>query len=248
MPRQARKASSIGIYHVMLRGINRQLIFEDEEDQEKFLQILEEYKTVSGYKIYAYCLMGNHLHLLIKEIEESLEQIFKRICSKYVYWYNTKYQRVGHLFQDRYKSEPIEDEQYLFAVLRYIHQNPLKAKLCKRLEDYRFSSYNSYFLNSKLVDSSDIYDMIGQEEFRRFNNEINDDKCLEMEDQPRLRFTDEQAEKIIKRLAKSENISQIQQMNIKNRNSLIKKLKVKGISIRQINRLTGISKGIIERV
>lgn len=99
MPRQARKKSESGIYHVMLRGINQQQIFEDEEDYEKYLQILRECKAVSGFKLFAYCLMGNHVHLLIKPEQEPLEQVFKRIGGRYVYWYNVKYQRLGIYFK-----------------------------------------------------------------------------------------------------------------------------------------------------
>ena len=144
MPRQARKKSENGIYHIMLRGINQQQIFEDEEDYAKFLDILKECKEISEYKVFAYCLMGNHIHLLVKEGTENLEQMFKRICGRFVYWYNTKYRRVGHLFQDRFKSEPVDSERYFFTVLRYIHQNPVKAGICKRVEDYIYSSYSEY--------------------------------------------------------------------------------------------------------
>ena len=105
MPRQARKKSSSGIYHIMLRGINQQQIFEDSEDYNKFLQVLKDSKAISEFKIFAYCLMGNHIHLLIQEQKEPIEQIMKRIATRFVYWYNIKYQRVGHLFQDRFKSE-----------------------------------------------------------------------------------------------------------------------------------------------
>ena len=139
MPRQARKKSESGIYHVMLRGINQQQIFEDSEDCDKFIQILQECKAVSGFKLFAYCLMGNHIHLLIKPEKEPLEQVFKRIGGRYVYWYNVKYQRVGHLFQDRFKSEPVEDDSYFLTVIRYIHQNPVKAGLCKNIKDYKYS-------------------------------------------------------------------------------------------------------------
>ena len=84
MPRQARKKSESGIYHVMLRGINKQQIFEDEEDRLKFLDTLAQYKEQCGYSIYAYCLMGNHIHLLIKEGEEKLPIVFKRIAGSFV--------------------------------------------------------------------------------------------------------------------------------------------------------------------
>ena len=120
MPRQSRKQSESGIYHIMLRGINQQQVFEDEEDNEKFIAVLKDCKLISEYKIFAYCLMGNHLHLLMKVENEKSDQIFKRIGARYVYWYNWKYQRKGHLFQDRFKSEPIDDDLYFLAVLRYI--------------------------------------------------------------------------------------------------------------------------------
>lgn len=129
MPRKARIESKSGIYHIMLRGINRQQIFEDDEDFEKFLWVLKDVKQLSRFKLYGYCLMGNHIHLLLKPENEPLELIFRRIGSKYVYWYNLKYQRTGHLFQDRFKSEPVENISSFFVVLRYIHQNPVKAKV-----------------------------------------------------------------------------------------------------------------------
>ena len=109
MPRKAREKSSTGIYHVVLRGINRQIIFEEDEDYQKLLQTLQEYKETSGYEIYGYCFMSNHIHLLIKEGEEDLGIVFRRIGARYVYWYNWKYNRRGHLFQDRYKSEAVEN-------------------------------------------------------------------------------------------------------------------------------------------
>ncbi len=113
MARAAREKSNSGIYHIMIRGINKQLILEDNEDNQKLLEVLKECKVLSEYKIYAYCFMGNHIHLLLKVEKENLEQIFKRIGARYVYYYNWKYKRSGHLFQDRFKSEPIDDDSYL---------------------------------------------------------------------------------------------------------------------------------------
>lgn len=131
MPRVSREKSSTGICHVMLRGINHQTIFEDEEDYQKYLETLQAYQEKSGYIIYAYCLMSNHIHLLIKEVTESLGIIFKRLGVSNVYWYNWKYNRRGHLFQGRYKSEVVGKDSYFLTVLRYIHQNPYKANIGK---------------------------------------------------------------------------------------------------------------------
>ncbi|SNS65076.1 Transposase IS200 like [Anaerovirgula multivorans] len=83
--KKSKKKSESGIYHIVLRGINKQIIFEDEEDNVKFIQTLKEYKNKSGYKIYEYCLMGNHVHILLQELEEGIETIMRRIGSSYVY-------------------------------------------------------------------------------------------------------------------------------------------------------------------
>ena len=98
MSRKAREKSSTGIYHVILRGINGQIIFKDNEDYKKLIQTINEYKEISGYEIYAFCLMNNHIHLLMKEGKEDLGIVFRRIGASYVYWYNRKYKRRGHLF------------------------------------------------------------------------------------------------------------------------------------------------------
>lgn len=118
MPREARVTSESGRYHIMLRGINKQNIFESDEDKEKYISILREYKERCGFELYGFCLMSNHIHLLIKTGEEPLESIFKKIGSKYVYWYNLKYDRCGHLFQDRFKSEPVDSDKY-FLITAY---------------------------------------------------------------------------------------------------------------------------------
>ncbi|MBR6523714.1 MAG: transposase [Clostridia bacterium] len=245
MPRQARKKSESGIYHIMLRGINRQQIFEDEEDREKFLETLENYKDLCGYTIYAYCLMGNHIHLLLKEGKEDLTLVFKRIAGSYVYWYNWKYHRCGHLFQDRYKSEPVQDDGYFLTVIRYIHQNPVKAKICKKTEDYPYSSMREYLSFPFLVDTGFVLGMISKEQFLKYHAEENNDNCLELED--RFRLTDEEAKAIIVKLSKCKSAGEFQLLDSKTRNALIHKLHKKGLSIRQISRLTGLSKKVVER-
>ena len=247
MPRQARKQSESGIYHIMLRGNNQQQIFEDEEDNKKYIEVLNDCKLISGYKIFAYCLMGNHLHLLIKVEKETLEQIFKRIGARYVYWYNWKYRRKGHLFQDRFKSEPIDDDQYFLAALRYIHQNPVKAGLGGL--EYKYSSYNEYINSNdeQLTDINFVFEMIGKEQFISFHNKNNEDKFLDVETND-LRLTDSQAREIIEKVSKCKTVVEFQGLDIEQRNKYIKQLKENGISIRQISRLTGISKGRVEKI
>ncbi|MBE6981495.1 MAG: transposase [Ruminococcaceae bacterium] len=244
MPRQSRKQSATGIYHIMLRGINRQQIFEDNEDRDRFIETLLNYKEVCGYSIYAYCLMGNHIHILIKEGQENLAQVFKRIAGSYVYWYNWKYHRCGHLFQDRYKSEPVEDDGYLLTVLRYIHQNPVKAKLCKRAEEYGYSSMREYLGKPCLTDTEFVLSILPIEQFVDYHRQENDDKCLEIDE--RFRLTDEEAKKLIIKISKCKNVAEFQGLEIKKRNTYIRKLHEKGMSIRQISRLTGMTKKVVE--
>lgn len=244
MPRQARKKSESGIYHIMLRGINRQQIFEDDEDRQRFLDTLQNYKDLCGYTIYAYCLMGNHIHLLLKEGKEDLTLVFKRIAGSYVYWYNWKYHRSGHLFQDRFKSEPVDDDCYFLTVLRYIHQNPVKAKLCKYAEEYPHSSMKEYLTFPVFVSTAFALSMLSDVEFIDYHRQANEDKCMEMEEQ--FRLTDEDAKKLILKIAKCKNATEFQQLDRSARNACIHKLHEKGLSIRQISRLTGVSKKVVE--
>ena len=228
----------------MLRGINRQQIFEDEEDRQRLLDTLKNFIDLCGYSIYAYCLMGNHIHILLKEGKEDLTLVFKRVAGSYVYWYNWKYHRSGHLFQDRYKSEPVEDDSYFLTVLRYIHQNPVKAKLCKKVEDYPYSSMKEYMTFSSFIDTDFALSMIPKSQFIDYHTEENNDNCLEIENH--FRLTDNEAKTLIIKIAKCKSASEFQLLDIKKRNSCIHKLHKKGLSIRQISRLTGISKKIVE--
>ncbi|MDD3363749.1 MAG: transposase [Syntrophomonas sp.] len=250
MTRQARKKSASGIYHIMMRGINRQTIFEDQDDYTKFLQTLKQYKEISGYQIYAYCLMGNHVHLLLKVGEEPLEQVMRRICGSYVYWYNWKYQRIGNLFQDRFKSETIENDSYFLTALRYIHQNPLKAGLVKNIKDYQWSSISEYINRSELIDNNFALKMFDADRekavqsFIQFCKTVSDDQCLEMEDKRLL--SDPEAKDLIKKVCQVKNALDLQKLDKAMRNEYLKQLKEEHhLSIRQIERLTGINRGVI---
>ena len=254
MPRKARRKSESGIYHIILRGINRQNIFEDRKDNQRFLHVLQRYKETSGYELFAYCLMGNHIHLLMRVGNEPLEQIMRRICGSFVYWYNKKYERIGNLFQDRFKSEPVEDDAYFLTVLRYIHQNPYKAGLASDIENYSWSSYGAYtngeMDKGKLVDVDFALKIFSEDQkkakivFADFHKEVKDDTCLDIDES--FRITDQEAKEIIQSLCKVKSGTELQKMNKEQRNAYIRQLKVEHkLSIRQIERLTGINRGII---
>ncbi|MGI6413308.1 MAG: transposase [Syntrophomonadaceae bacterium] len=248
MPRAAREKSSTGIYHVMFRGINRQII-EDDEDYQKYLETLKTYQEKSDYIIYAYCLMSNHVHLLIKEVTEDLGIVFRRIGASYVYWYNWKYGRRGHLFQDRYKSEIIETDSYFLTVLRYIHQNPYKAGMIKDIADYPWSSYREYVGESRLCDVEFGLNLFSTnrvkavELFKEFNLAENQDQCLDYDHGVRL--NDTEATDFIKSISGVQNPTEIALLEKETRNEVIKGCKDKGLCFRQIERLTGISLWVI---
>lgn len=249
MPRRGREKSQSGIYHIILRGMNRQTIFEEEDDAIKFLQTLKEAKDKSGCKLYAYCLMSNHIHLLLREEEEELGIIMRRIGASYVYWYNGKYGRCGHLFQDRYKSETVEDDRYLLTVLRYIHQNPLKAGLARDLKDYKWSSYSEYIKKSEIIDADFILKIFDKdsnkaiESFKAFHEISTNETCMDIEENKKI--TDDEAVKIIKTVCKVVHCIDIQEMEREQRNRCLELLKENGLSTRQIARLTGVSRHIV---
>lgn len=250
MPRGARVQSGSGIYHVMLRGINGQQIFEDKLDYEKFLRILHDCRQVSGFRLYTYCLMGNHIHLLIAPGNEPLSTVFRRIGARFVYWYNIKYQRTGHLFQDRYKSEPIKNDAQFIAAFRYIMQNPVKSGMFNKVEQYPYSSAAVYVYGKDdgLTDIQPATDMLSAVNFSKFLNETSFERFLDVPKAEAMRLTDEQAEVIIKKVSKCENASKIQTLPAEKRDIYLNELHKRGLSIRQISRLTGVSKGIIEKV
>lgn len=252
MPREPRKKSRSGIYHIMLRGINRQTIFEEDEDKRRFLGTLQKYKTISKYSIYSYCLMDNHVHLLLKETKESLSESIKRICSSYVYWYNMKYERSGHLFQERFKGEVVENAAYFLTVLRYIHQNPVKAGLDENVFTSKWTSVNEYIKQAHMIDSDFGLDLLSPDRNKAINLYItymqqpNNDLCLE--DTIKSRKSDDEVREFLLELGVS-NKSTLQQMNKESRNAILAKLKEKeGVSLRQLSRITGISKSVIQRV
>ena len=248
MPRAKREKSTTGIYHVMLRGINQQEIFEEPEDYDKFISVLKDCKEISKFKLYAYCLMSNHIHLLIKEEGEDIGQIIKRIGSRFVYWYNTKYQRAGHLFQDRYRSEPLDDPEYFNTVLIYIHRNPVKAQICEYPKEYTYSSYNEYVSKADITDTDYVLSYWNKEQFEELNDCELPGECLDVSETRVIKVTDEEAKRIIKRISKCENSTEFQALEKKQRDKYLKKIKEKGVSIRQISRLTGVSYSIIQRL
>jgi len=239
MSRRARRISSSGIYHVMLRGVNKQSIFEDDEDNKKFLQILTLCKELCKFELYGYCLMSNHVHLLLKETDETISQIIKRIASRYVWWFNKKYSRCGHLFQERYKSETVDDDKYFVTVLRYIHQNPVLAGICTFISAYKWSSYDEYIRKSAIIDINLALEVIGESNFKNFMNEFGNDVYLEFDNTKKTLTDREVAERIEESFGLGALILQSEKPEVKE-HMCREILKIEGVSTRQLARVTGI--------
>ena len=245
MPRAERKGSKSGVYHVMIRGINKQCIFHDDEDYLTFLDRLIRYKKDGDFELYAYCLMNNHVHLLLREKEEAISSLMKKITVSFVYWYNNKYERTGHLFQDRFRSEPIESDAHLLTVARYIHQNPVK--IGRSINNW--TSYPDYFKNDGAVDTDFLLNYFSTDrnealrQFSLFMNEKNSDSYIDVNDRKRL--TDTEVEIIIKKIGNIILCQDIHLLDKKERDNLLQNIKKEGASVRQIARLTGLNRAVV---
>lgn len=247
MSRKAREQSATGIYHVVIRGIDRQIMFNESKDYRKYLEILELYKEECGFEIYAYCLMLNHVHLIIHINEMTLGEIFRKINTHYAGWFNMKYQRSGHLQQGRFYSEPVNDLRQLLASIRYVHRNPCKAGMEKEPgSSYLWNSIYEYMRGSNsIVNTEKVLEEMPVKEFLTFNAIDTDDEFLDVE-QMRRRIPDDVAKDIIVKETGCENIMAFQNLSLQERKKWIVILNGKGISIRQLNRLTGITIGVIQ--
>lgn len=167
MPRLPRKKNDIGIYHIIMRSISDINLFKNTKDKIKYLNIVKETQHLFKFKIYSYCLMSNHCHFIIDTCGADISKIMHRINFKYARYFNIKYNRHGHLFQDRFKSKLVHNEKYLYSLSLYIHKNPIDIKEYSRTpEKYRFSSLSA-FMGSKsdefeILDESFILSLLSQ--------------------------------------------------------------------------------------
>jgi len=252
MARSARRKSESGIYHLVTRGNNKQKIFLDDDDRQQYYMVLAQAKKNIDFSLFAYCFMDNHIHLMIKEGLESVSGVMRRIGSSYVYRFNQKHERLGYLFQDRYKSEPVHDDSYFITVLRYIHNNPVKAGLVDKAQDYAWSSYRDYLSDKGITDRQFALNIFSQSAgkavqlFQDYHQKSNDDLCLDVELIDRL--TDSAALNVILETFQIEDISALAELGKVQKREALKTLKSHyRLSFRQIERLTGINRGTIER-
>jgi REP-associated tyrosine transposase len=157
MARSPRMEFPGAFYHIIVRGNQRQDIFVEDQDRVEYLRRLKHYKKERGFILYAFVLMTNHVHLLIETRNNPISKIMQLINLTYTQYFNKKYGKVGHLFQGRYKSFLCDRDEYLLSLVRYLHLNPVRAKLVKGPQEYRWSSHNSYLTEAKdLIDTDRV--------------------------------------------------------------------------------------------
>ncbi len=179
MARKPRIHYEGALYHVIVRGNNKEHIFKHDHDKEEYLKKIAKYIERYRARLYAYVIMDNHCHLLIEVADMPLSKIMQLIQQTYTAWYNRRYKHTGHVFEQRYKSILCDKDEYLLQLVRYIHRNPVRAKIGEL--DYWFSSHNDYL---KLDDSTcDVYEALSifssdkssaLRQYRAFMNEIED--------------------------------------------------------------------------
>lgn len=177
MPRMGRTILPYYPHHIVQRGHNRQVVFAEPRDCERYLETLAEFKDVYGVKVYAYCLMTNHVHLLIApETVAGLAQLMKRLAGRQTRYHNVLEGRSGTLWESRYKSSPVDTDGYLLACSRYIELNPVRARMVAAPEAYRWSSCRFHLGQApcEWLDSDPCYLALGigatqrQERYREF--------------------------------------------------------------------------------
>lgn len=256
MPRNIRKFGIKRINHVIIRGVNKQNIFLDKQDKSKFIKEIINTKEKYHYELYAYVIMPNHVHMLTCDKECNLSIIMNSLQTRYVNYFNKKYERVGHLFQDRYFNKIVEDDNYFRNTIRYIHRNPEKAFLAK-YKKYEWSSYNQYINNDKsMIDINVFLSMlddkkeIALKKFKEYHKQdIEKSFSSEIEYELQAKLTDEQLVEALKEKLGISNIQNLQQYkNIAIRKFMKEIVSIPYISISQLSRVTGINRRILGEI
>ncbi len=169
MPRLPRNYIKTPFFHIITQGINKSYIFEKPEDIKYYIKIMYSLSKEQKIKIVGYCIMSNHAHMLIQtENLQELSKYMQRLNTKYGKYYNKKYTRVGYVFRDRYKAEGIYNERYLYNCLKYIYDNPVKAGMCEKAEDYPYSNYKK--IEEKLDETYKFMDV--EEDNKKITEDI----------------------------------------------------------------------------
>ena len=244
MARGARRLAASGYYHVVMRGSGKQLIFEDDADRVKFLGYLDEMLRRHEAVVIGWCLMSNHVHLLVSDPTSSLSSAIHDIAAAYAGYFNRKTGHVGAVFDGRFKSVPIESDAQLVSAVRYIHNNPVRGGICAAC-DYRWSSYHEYAGNPSLTDVSVLADMLGGLQGLLSNDE--GDACVPYCFVTGKRIPDDEALDVAGAILYPLLPDDVKGLPVEQRAESVGRLSEGGLSCRQIQRLTGLGRYSIDR-
>lgn len=263
MARLSRSVSDSGVYHVILRGVNKQDIFENEKDYLKFLNLMERVVfpvDETGRPIppllviYAYCMMPNHVHLLVREQKCRVSDAIKSVSGTYAGYFNKKYGHVGHLFQDRFRSKVVHDWEYFLTLMQYIHQNPVAGGLVREVEHYRWSSWREYdpemYCDVPMCATKSVYTKISFDALKELVNTPlpKTKRVLDYDSDTGRRVSDDRLREFIRAEFGITEIATIQHLDKARRDEIIVKLLEFCGNVMQISRVTGISRGVIIRL
>ena len=254
MARRCRQFGKTGIQHIVLKGHDGKAIFADREDVSAFTDILVKLYEKYKFKVFAFCFMSNHVHLVLrfKEVHE-ISGVMKRLKLRFSNWYHRHYGCTGTIFQGRYFSRPIDNEAYVVNAIRYVHLNPVRAKLCKTPIEYFNSSYQYYFGDCAwIIDRDSVFQYINELFFEEFHKEDRGDSVadeygtfLKFRDNLSRPIPDRDAKKLMISLSKCGGGADFQLLDRDKRWRLIKKFRQKGCSCAQIAEFIMKSRGAV---
>lgn len=247
-------ADAIGraeFYHITTRGNGRQILFERDDDRHAILRMLERQLNRTRVTVLAWCLMDNHIHLLLRDPHDELVSFMQGLLTSYARYFNGRTGHVGHVFQNRFGRSPISDMKYLLTAVRYIHLNPETAGIAVR-DKYRWSSFGEYAGTRRLgiTDTSVVIQELGsQAGFLEWSlNSQLDDEPWPALDRIRWRRGEElRAAAAALREMGVNSPQQVKRLKGTGRKRALMALSRCGLSIRQIERVTGIGKSSIAR-
>lgn len=237
MARKCRKIGKSGIYHIIIRGNDQQNIFIDQSDRRLMLKRINQYSSQLNLTVFTYCLMTNHVHILVGNANSSISKFMQKLTTSYARCFNLKYERSGHLFQGRFLSKPIETDENFKTVFRYVLQNPQKAGL-NTGKNRLWTNFQDLHKNHNVISMFDNIQLL----FKFLHTE-NNDICMEFNENKRI--SDSHCARIIIDIVNIDSPRELKKIEKQNLLRILKKLKTSGLSQNQIARVTGINRKLI---
>jgi len=256
LPRPPRLYSNSKVYHIILKGIDDQDIFYDDQDRKIFLKQILDSKSEFNYIVYAYCLMGNHVHMVIKSQDVFLSKSIQSLLVRYVHYFNKKYNRSGPLVKNRFNSKKVENLQYFIDVCRYVHRNPEMAGI-ELTQNYQWSSYKEYVGKSRIINKKALLHYYNDDVNKFIDDTIKTVSEKSIEDYIDYeiigKLNDEQLIEIIMDKFRIENISEVpiffKNIGREELERFIREIKnIQGINKNQVARVTRLGRSVVERI